>query len=173
MPSYGKSRHSSSEMVFCNEMMLFEKRLEISRCVHLGDIASLRRVLGISLLEWRNAKADTADKFDCIAWVFKNSPITPNQWALCRRYGVLPAGFLSMDAPEHGDIVEYQIRKNGSLNPTHIGIFDESHHQVESKWGDAGHVFLHDLWAVPAEYGDRVNFYRHVSPHPNRRIYMN
>ena len=63
-----------------------------------------------------------------------------------------------------GDIVEYQIRKNGSLNPIHIGIFDRSRHRVESKWGDAGHVFLHDLWAVPAEYGDHVSFYRHVFP---------
>jgi hypothetical protein len=153
--------------------MLFQTRLEISRCVHLDDIASLRRVLGVSLLEWRNPKADMARKLDCIAWVFRNSPITPNQWALCRRRGALPAGLLSVDAPEHGDIVEYQIRKNGSLNPTHIGIFDESSHQVESKWGDAGHVFLHDLWAVPAEYGDRVSFYRLVSPHRGRRISMN
>ncbi|EFK05656.1 conserved hypothetical protein [delta proteobacterium NaphS2] len=157
-------------MEFCDEMMLFKKRLEISRCVDLGDVASLMKVLGVSLLEWRNLKEDMADGFDCIAWVFKNSPTTRNQWVLCRRSGALPEAFLSVEVPEHGDIVEYQIWKNGSLTPTHIGIFDESHHQVESKWGDAGHVFLHDLWAVPAEYGERVNFYRHVPPHPNRRI---
>jgi hypothetical protein len=151
-------------MVSCNKRTLFEKRLEISRCVDLGDIFSLGRVFGVSLLEWRNTEEDIADGFDCITWVFKNAPITRDQWARCRQYGVLPAGFLRVDVPAGGDIVEYQIRKNGSLNPIHIGIFDRSRHRVESKWGDAGHVFLHDLWAVPAEYGDHVSFYRHVFP---------
>ena len=114
-------------------------------------------------MERRTPHEDISNGFDCIAWAFKDSLILRRQWVFCRRRDILPKAFRTVRIPRDGDLVEYQVLKKGLLIPTHIGVFCGSCGRVESKWGDAGHVFLHDLWAVPMEYGDRVKFYRHVS----------
>jgi hypothetical protein len=151
-------------------MTLLDNRVDISRYAHSGDLASLEGVGGVSIIERRDPKEDIANGFDCIAWAFKDSPIMRSQWVLYRMHGALPACFLTVGVPEDGDLVEYQTPKNGLLRPMHIGIFKGPSGKVESKWGDAGHVFLHDLWAVPVEYGDCVNFYRPVPPRANRKV---
>jgi hypothetical protein len=142
-------------------MTPFDNRLDISRYVDSADLASLELVGGVSIVERRNPKEDIDNGFDCIAWVFKDSPVMRNQWVLYRRHGMFPPSFLSVDVPEDGDIVDYRIWKNNLLRPVHIGIFNKPTVQVSSKWSDAGHVFLHDLWAVPVEYGDYVSFFRY------------
>ena len=55
--------------------------------------------------------------------------------------------------------------KNGLLviyfrngNPVHAGKFLPQKNRVASKWG-IGHLWEHDIWEVPAFYGDRNEFF--------------
>ena len=95
----------------------------------------------------------------------------------CRRTGVRPQDMRwileedeyqllgSDEQPNIGDIVLYA--HSGEL--THAGIIfeykmtpDSAETRVLSKWGWAGAEYLHDLNRVPVEYGEPVEFWRHI-----------
>jgi hypothetical protein len=70
--------------------------------------------------------------------------------------GVL-APILSGNARE-GDIVIYM----DGVAPKHGGkIANEG--LIRSKWGDGGRLFDHDLWDVPLDYGEEVQYFRAIT----------
>jgi hypothetical protein len=73
---------------------------------------------------------------------------------------------------ENGDYALYSDSRIEHAGKVQSGM-------IESKWG-TGHTWRHRVYEVPANYGDTVRFFRHISPedilsaaldfHPNTRI---
>ena len=65
----------------------------------------------------------------------------------------------AISVPSAGDLVLYSTETTGCF--THTGVVRSE--SILSKWG-VGHLWLHDLWEVPASYGDAKAFYRLRAP---------
>lgn len=64
------------------------------------------------------------------------------------------------DSPVNGDYIVYQDLENYPDSLTHIGVLDGG--KVVSKWA-WGPLVKHDLWDVPAEYGNDVFYVKAIA----------
>lgn len=64
------------------------------------------------------------------------------------------------DSPTNGDYVVYQDLENYPDNLTHVGILENG--KVVSKWA-WGPLIRHNIWDVPAEYGNDVFYTKAVT----------
>lgn len=68
---------------------------------------------------------------------------------------------IKTEAPENGDYVVYEDLVNYPDTLTHIGVVQDN--KVVSKWA-WGPLVKHDVWDVPAEYGDSVFYIKSIAP---------
>lgn len=72
------------------------------------------------------------------------------------------------EKPEDGDYIVYQDLVNYPEALTHIGVITGD--KVVSKWA-WGPLVKHDLWDVPAEYGDSVFYIKSITPERALKLY--
>ena len=72
------------------------------------------------------------------------------------------------DLPTNGDYVVYQDLENYSNNLTHVGVLDGN--KVISKWA-WGPLIKHNLWDVPAEYGNDIFYLKSITPEKAKELY--
>jgi len=70
---------------------------------------------------------------------------------------------------QDGDYIVYQDLKNYPDTLTHIGILQGD--KVVSKWA-WGPLVKHDVWDVPAEYGDTIFYITAVTPERAHALYQ-
>ncbi len=73
------------------------------------------------------------------------------------------------DTPQDSDYIVYQDLVNYPEALTHIGVLHEN--KVVSKWA-WGPLVKHDVWDVPAEYGDSVFYIQSISPERALELYQ-
>jgi hypothetical protein len=102
--------------------------------------------------------------YNCFVYVLglqDNQEVIGNRgWEFTRNLGpvfdeMIEIGLLKkLDTPTKGAVVVYRTQ-NGSIS--HVGLM-ENENLVVSKWS-WGPLLKHQIFAVPADYGDTVGFY--------------
>lgn len=72
------------------------------------------------------------------------------------------------DSPTNEDYVVYQDLENYPDNLTHVGILEND--QVVSKWA-WGPLIKHDIWDVPAEYGNDVFYVKAITEERSHKLF--
>ena len=72
------------------------------------------------------------------------------------------------DFPVNGDYIVYQDLKNYPDSLTHIGVLDRD--KVISKWA-WGPLIKHNVWDVPAEYGDDIFYVKGITSEKAKELY--
>lgn len=72
------------------------------------------------------------------------------------------------ETPADGDYVVYQDLMNYPDALTHVGVLDGR--KVVSKWA-WGPLVKHDLWDIPAEYGDSMFYVKSITPERALELY--
>lgn len=72
------------------------------------------------------------------------------------------------DSPTNGDYIVYQDLENYPDSLTHIGVLEGD--KVVSKWA-WGPLVKHDMWDVPAEYGNNIFYLKSIPSHTAHEIY--
>jgi hypothetical protein len=133
-------------------------------------IAGLSKILPHTIKLEKEAKLDNDEnwRYNCYTYAFRLLD-SPEFVDITERYPFLLANSsyvlyliernlteIEQNEVRDGDYIIYFL--NGV--PQHAGKI--RNYKVVSKWGTY-HLWEHDIWEVPIEYGDKMSFYRQIS----------